>query len=267
MLQRFSMDAKRRLFPLLLAVAAAVVPPWMVPAEAARAKPKPAVAHRVPTQPLDRMRITSSFGSRMHPILHRVENHAGVDLGASLNDPIRSVYDGVVTRAGWRGGYGNAVEIYHPKLHESTLYGHMNAVKVKSGQQVAEGQIIGLAGTTGLSTGVHLHFGVKKDGAWRDPIAFLDGLSDKPASIMIATKPTAPRSYKPSAAAKSATIKIAVKPKVDTKALQNKYVIAAKAAETWSQLYDQGAVSRNDRDAKIAAAETLEAQLKAAKAG
>lgn len=261
---------------------------------------------REPTQPLDNMRITSPFGSRMHPILHRVENHPGIDLGATLNDPIHAVFDGVVSSAGWRGGYGNAVEIYHPRLHESTLYGHMNAIEVRAGQQVAEGQIIGLAGTTGLSTGVHLHFGVLRNGEWTDPIAFLDSVQGAPASTAMASAPAPPRSYRPilrrasqrsavqlalATSASKATrrlskatdestarmIQVAAaptlekpkeeKPKVDTVALRGQYTAAAKAAQTWSQLYETGAVSRNDRDAKMAAAESLQVQLKAAKAG
>jgi hypothetical protein len=283
--------AQAALPPVAVPVVQTVVPvkPASVAVKAVARTARKAVDDREPTQPLDAMRITSPYGERMHPILHRVENHPGVDLGASLNDPIHAVYDGVVTRAGWRGGYGNAVEIYHPKLHESTLYGHMNALEVKTGQRVAEGQVIGLAGTTGLSTGVHLHFGVLKNGGWTNPIAFLDGLSDAPASTAIATTPAAPRSYKPTRKAKSIhSVQIAAKveraarrpektevavappkakPVVNTAALQDRYTAAAQAAATWSQLYETGAVSRNDRDAKVAEANSLQAQLKAAKAG
>jgi hypothetical protein len=266
-------------------------------------------ADRLPTQPLDSMRITSNFGSRLHPILHRVLNHDGVDLGANLNDPIHVVYDGVVTFAGWKGGYGNAVEVYHSKLAKTTLYGHMNAIKVTSGQSVAEGQIIGLAGTTGLSTGVHLHFGVEnRNGGWTSPMAFLNGLPSAPPSTMIATAAKPARSYAPKRVskprresmpspvvayhvpvgrgdgealrpspvkastkpkAKSAPIVViaSAKPKRDLSQLKDRFTAAAQAAETYSKLYDEGAVSRVDRDTRVAAAKQLQSELDSAKSG
>lgn len=260
----------------------------------------PAADDRLPTEPLDSTRITSRFGKRVHPILHRVLSHDGVDLGADLNDPIHAVYDGVVTSAGWRGGYGNAVEIYHEKLGKKTLYGHMNAIQVRTGQPVAEGQVIGFAGTTGLSTGVHLHFGVEDNsGDWNDPMAFLDGLSDEPASTMIATAPAPAHSYEPTRLAKAASstarrvkkhrnisssVQVAstsarpkpsaktpvvasattAKPARDLSALQQRYAAAAQAASTYSALYNEGAVSRLDRDTRVATAKQLQAELQAA---
>lgn len=268
-----------------------VTPPVPAPPKTITTAP-PAIQDRLPTEPLDSMRITSRFGTRRHPILHRVLNHDGVDLAADLNDPIHAVYDGVVTSAGWRGGYGNAVEIYHAKLGKKTLYGHMNAIQVRAGQRVAEGQVIGLAGTTGLSTGVHLHFGVEDSGGnWNDPMAFLDGLSNEPESTTIATAPAPARSYapKPRAAAQprakkhrttpapvqvastspapAAAPKTAIataKPNRDISALQQRYAAAAQAAATYSTLYNEGAVSRLDRDTRIATAKQLEAELQAA---
>ena len=122
--------------------------------------------------------ITSAFGPRFHPILHFVRMHNGVDMTASCGTPVVSMTDGRVTRAGGAGGYGNLVEIDHGTIDEdqvSTRYAHLSVVGVTVGQTVSKGQVIGLAGTTGLSTACHLHFVVLVDGSFVDPAAFLAG--------------------------------------------------------------------------------------------
>jgi murein DD-endopeptidase MepM/ murein hydrolase activator NlpD len=118
--------------------------------------------------------ITSVFGWRLHPIFRRRIFHDGVDFSASAGDKVHCVLDGVVRSAGPCAGYGNAVFIYHPASQNTSMYAHLSRVNVKSGQKVEQGRVIGLAGSTGFSTGVHLHFGVQSaQGSWVDPLVFL----------------------------------------------------------------------------------------------
>lgn len=118
-------------------------------------------------------KVTSDFGLRRHPILKREIAHKGVDFKARANDPLFSVDEGVVESAGPRGTFGNVVQIYFPDLKLSGLYAHLNKVNVKAGQKVEAGQIIGLAGSTGRSTGPHLHFELRKAGKAIDPERYL----------------------------------------------------------------------------------------------
>lgn len=111
-------------------------------------------------------RITSEFGWRIHPIYGDKRFHDGIDIAAPRGTPIVAAADGTVILAGWYGGYGNAVVISHGG-NITTLYGHMSQILVSNGQRVSKGDRIGLVGTTGTSTGNHLHFGVRKSG---DPI-------------------------------------------------------------------------------------------------
>jgi murein DD-endopeptidase MepM/ murein hydrolase activator NlpD len=108
-------------------------------------------------------RLTSGFGSRFHPILGYVRMHAGLDLAAAYGSPIVAAADGRVVSAGWSGGYGNLVRIAHADGVQ-TMYGHMSRIAVPSGALVRQGQLIGYVGSTGLSTGPHLHYEVLKDG-------------------------------------------------------------------------------------------------------
>lgn len=118
--------------------------------------------------------ITSPFGYRVHPIFHRRIFHEGLDFRAELGEEVHCVLDGVIKFSGKRGGFGNAVYIYHPVANSTSMYAHMSSLKVKEGQVVKQGDVVGLAGSTGYSTGVHLHFGIKSpDGKWQDPLAFL----------------------------------------------------------------------------------------------
>ncbi|HET9424304.1 MAG TPA: M23 family metallopeptidase [Gemmatimonadaceae bacterium] len=116
-----------------------------------------------------RYRISSVFGSRRHPVLGTIRNHKGTDYAAASGTPIRAIGDGTVIRAGWGGGYGNVVEIRHPNGYV-TRYGHMRgfAKGIRGGARVKMGDNIGYVGTTGLSTGPHLHFEVIINGQQRD---------------------------------------------------------------------------------------------------
>lgn len=112
--------------------------------------------------------ITSEFGNRIHPITGEEKFHAGIDIGASEGTPVGAAGAGEVTTAGWYGGYGNAVIIDHGNGLES-LYGHLSAIMVSVGDLVSQMQTIGLVGSTGNSTGPHLHFELRQDGSPIDP--------------------------------------------------------------------------------------------------
>ena len=120
--------------------------------------------------PLRHPRITSRFTHRRwHPILHRYRPHHGTDFGARRGTPIMAINDGKVIFAGWMRGYGKTVKIRHGGGYVS-LYAHQSRLRVKRGQFVKRGQIIGYVGNTGRSTGPHLHLGVMKHGRWVDPM-------------------------------------------------------------------------------------------------
>ena len=113
-------------------------------------------------------RITSRYGSRYHPILHIRRMHAGVDFHATYGTPIHAATDGTVQVAGRNGGYGNYVRIAHAG-GIATGYAHMSRIAVRPGARVQRGQVIGYVGSTGLSTGPHLHFEMYKGGKKIDP--------------------------------------------------------------------------------------------------
>ena len=108
-------------------------------------------------------RITSPFGYRYHPILHVYKLHTGVDIGAPYGASVRAAASGVVVHASWLGAYGNGIIIAHGD-GLATLYGHLSHIGVSVGQEVHAGQVIGRVGATGLATGPHLHFEVRKYG-------------------------------------------------------------------------------------------------------
>ncbi len=119
--------------------------------------------------PLRYRRISSYFGMRWHPILKRYRHHHGVDFAAPYGTPVSSIGDGVVVFAGWKGGYGKYIRIRHPNGYMSG-YGHLSRIYVRRGQRVKQGQLIGRVGSTGLSTGPHLHFEILKDGRFVNPL-------------------------------------------------------------------------------------------------
>ncbi|MFC4293516.1 M23 family metallopeptidase [Novosphingobium tardum] len=108
-------------------------------------------------------RLTSGFGARFHPLLGRMRQHSGIDLAAPAGSPIVAPSAGVVSQAGWNGGYGLYVALDHGGGLQ-TRYGHMSHLAVSAGQQVRRGDIIGYVGTTGLSTGPHLHYEMRVNG-------------------------------------------------------------------------------------------------------
>lgn len=118
--------------------------------------------------PLTGGRISSSYGERVHPILGYLRMHSGIDIAAPAGTPIRAVTDGTVSYAGWHGGHGNYVKLSHTG-NLGTGYGHMSRIAVSVGQHVSRGQVIGYVGSTGLSTGPHLHYEVFKGSAVVNP--------------------------------------------------------------------------------------------------
>jgi murein DD-endopeptidase MepM/ murein hydrolase activator NlpD len=126
--------------------------------------------------------IMSGFGVRIDPFLSRPAMHTGLDFRANVGDPILVTANGTVTTAGWTGGYGKMVEVDHGNGF-STRYGHMSEIDVKVGQQVKLGQSLGKVGTTGRSTGPHLHYETRIDGEAVDPQRFL-GAGSKLADVL-----------------------------------------------------------------------------------
>lgn len=119
--------------------------------------------------PLDVMRVTSGFKmDRMHPILRRVLPHTGIDYAATHGTPVRATADGSVSYASERGGYGNMVEVQHPNGY-ATRYAHLSRIGVRPYQAVRQGDVIGYVGATGLATGPHLHYEVRRKGQPVDP--------------------------------------------------------------------------------------------------
>ncbi|MBB4007730.1 M23 family metallopeptidase [Allorhizobium taibaishanense] len=116
--------------------------------------------------------ITSPFGNRPDPLLGRLAMHTGIDFRASNGSPVKSAGAGTVVTAGPTGGYGNMVEIDHGQ-GVTTRYGHMSKILVQAGEKVDPGQVVGLSGSTGRSTGPHLHYEIRKNGVPINPTGFL----------------------------------------------------------------------------------------------
>ena len=122
--------------------------------------------------PLEFTRMSSGYGIRVHPITNDKRAHKGIDYAAPTGTPIRTVGDGVVEFASTQRGYGNVIEIKH-RDGKSTLFAHLSRIDVKKGQKVEQGDIIGAVGSTGFSTGPHLHFEFRVDGEHRDPLTLV----------------------------------------------------------------------------------------------
>jgi len=120
-------------------------------------------------RPLDAARVTSGFRlDRMHPILRRILPHTGIDYAAAAGTPVRATGDGSVAFASRRGGYGNLVEVQHPNGY-ATRYAHLSSIAVRPYQAVRQGDVVGFVGATGLATGPHLHYEVRRKGQPVDP--------------------------------------------------------------------------------------------------
>jgi murein DD-endopeptidase MepM/ murein hydrolase activator NlpD len=115
--------------------------------------------------------VTSGFTrARMHPVLHVMRAHLGVDYRAPVGAPVIAVASGTVTGAGWRGGGGRTVSVRHASGYES-FYLHLSSIAVRRGQHVSQGQLIGRVGQSGLATGPHLDYRLRRNGAWVNPVA------------------------------------------------------------------------------------------------
>ena len=141
-----------------------------------------ALAKTLPlSAPLAQYEIGSQFGPRIDPFNHRPSFHTGVDMDAPYSSPVYATAPGTVIYSGWLGDYGQVVEIDHG-FGIVTLYAHLHRCLVSVGQTVAAQAEIGLVGTTGRSTGAHVHYEVRVDGQPQDPEKFLDLARLLPAS-------------------------------------------------------------------------------------
>jgi len=134
--------------------------------------------------PMPYSRRTSGFGMREHPILQTMRAHMGVDYAAPVGTPVISVADGVVAESGFQGAYGNKVVIQH-NANQSTAYAHLSRISVRKGQTVKQGDIVGAVGSTGLSTGPHLHFEFRINGRHVDPLTLAQQGSAEPISAAL----------------------------------------------------------------------------------
>jgi murein DD-endopeptidase MepM/ murein hydrolase activator NlpD len=128
------------------------------------------VPYRKPV--IGEVEFTSGFGVRSDPFLGRPAMHTGLDFRAATGDPVRVTAYGKVVSAGWSGGYGRMIEVDHGN-GLATRYGHLSEINVKVGEIVKIGQVVGLVGSTGRSTGPHLHYETRIDGEAVDPQKFL----------------------------------------------------------------------------------------------
>jgi murein DD-endopeptidase MepM/ murein hydrolase activator NlpD len=122
--------------------------------------------------PVKQVSYTSSYGVRYDPFNGNTAMHAGIDLAGPIGEPIFAAADGIVHTAGWGGAYGNMIDIGHGR-GIATRYGHMSRLLVRAGDRVKKGDVIGRMGSTGRSTGSHLHYEVRVDGRAVNPMPFL----------------------------------------------------------------------------------------------
>jgi murein DD-endopeptidase MepM/ murein hydrolase activator NlpD len=142
--------------------------------------------------PVELMRFSSQFGYRTDPFQGRRKNHKGLDIPGPVGTPIFATADGTIGRAQWVSGYGKYVEVEHGNAIQ-TRYGHMSALNVIPGQRVRQGEIIGFMGSTGRSTGSHLHYEVRIAGEPVNPTSFLAAAQPVaiPSNTLIASKDVA----------------------------------------------------------------------------
>ena len=133
----------------------------------------PAPRTSVPSRmPVDGVRLSSSYGMRNHPVLGSRRAHNGVDLAGATGTPVYATADGLVARADYWGSYGNYIQIEHGDDLQ-TRYAHLSGYEVVAGERVVKGQLIGYIGSTGRSTGPHLHYEVRIDGQPVDPRPYM----------------------------------------------------------------------------------------------
>lgn len=144
--------------------------------------------------PVEVMRFSSQYGYRTDPFQGRRKNHKGLDIPGPVGTPIYATADGIVGRAQWVSGYGKYVEVEHGNAIQ-TRYGHLSAMNVVSGQRVKQGEVIGFMGSTGRSTGSHLHYEVRIAGEPVNPNSFLAPVTPapvtNPSNVLIASKDAA----------------------------------------------------------------------------
>lgn len=141
--------------------------------------------------PVDSMALSSGYGYRRAPMKGASRNHKGLDIPGPIGTPIYATADGIVGRAQWVNGYGKYVEINHGNAVQ-TRYGHLSAMNVQPGQVIHKGEVLGYMGSTGRSTGSHLHYEVRIGGEAVNPTAFLAPAKEHPAAVnlLIASKQT-----------------------------------------------------------------------------
>lgn len=135
---------------------------------------KPQASVAIPSaQPVKGTALTSGYGVRSDPFRGRAAMHAGIDLAGPVGTPIYATADATVDRAQWANGYGNLIELNHGRGIQ-TRYGHLTRSIVRAGQRVKRGDLIGYMGSTGRSTGSHLHYEVRIDGKAVNPVPFME---------------------------------------------------------------------------------------------
>ena len=141
---------------------------------AAGGTPAPQSVSIPSVQPVEGTHLTSEFGMRWHPVLGGRRAHKGVDLAGPVGTPVHATADGIVGRADWFSGYGLYIQLEHGGALE-TRYGHMSRLNVEAGQLVHKGDVIGYIGSTGRTTGPHLHYEVRVAGLAVNPIPYMQG--------------------------------------------------------------------------------------------
>jgi murein DD-endopeptidase MepM/ murein hydrolase activator NlpD len=169
-------DAGLRTAALLLAVSSSPCLSFAVPSSSAPTM-LASTGQETFVYPLMGPRLSSDYGNRRHPIKRVTQHHHGIDLAAPAGAPIRAIADGRVMFADPYAGYGKLVVVQH-KNGLTSHYGHCSRIAVQPGAFVRAGDIIGMVGSTGISTGPHLHFELRKEGSPVNPERVLPGLAD-----------------------------------------------------------------------------------------
>ena len=142
-------------------------------ATTAYSSPVPQRSVSVPSRmPLEGAALTSGFGMRTHPVLGGRRQHQGIDLAAPSGTPVYATADGIVSRADWYSSYGLYISVNHGASME-TRYAHLSRLAVAAGDEIKKGDLIGYVGSTGRSTGPHLHYEVRVDGLAVNPIPYM----------------------------------------------------------------------------------------------